>query len=168
MPGVGAPRILVAGIGDDSHGDDGFGPAVVRRLPSRGVTDVARVVDYGMRGMHLAHDLLDGWDAVVLVDAVPDRGHPGEVSVAEVEPASAGCERARGPALDPPAMDPGLMLASLQALGGLVPRVLEVDCQASAVDDGVGLTPPVAAAVEEAATQVTDLVLQLAAGRRHR
>ena len=30
-----------------------------------------RVVDYGIRGMHLAYDLLDGYDALVLVDVVP-------------------------------------------------------------------------------------------------
>ena len=29
------------------------------------------VVDYGIRGMHLAYDLLDGVDVLVLVDAVP-------------------------------------------------------------------------------------------------
>ncbi|MFD0628667.1 hypothetical protein ACFQ2K_44655 [Streptomyces sanglieri] len=36
-----------------------------------------RVVDYGIRGMHLAYDLLDGYDALVLVDAYPGAGPPG-------------------------------------------------------------------------------------------
>ena len=27
-------------------------------------------MDYGIRGMHLAYDLLDGYDALVLVDAI--------------------------------------------------------------------------------------------------
>ena len=39
-----------------------------------------RVVDYGIRGMHLAYDLLDGYDALVLVDALPGgRRRPGTV-----------------------------------------------------------------------------------------
>ncbi len=44
-----------------------------------------RVVDYGIRGMHLAYDLLDGCDALVLVDALPDRGAPGTLHVFEAD-----------------------------------------------------------------------------------
>ena len=52
-----------------------------RALPAR-----VRVVDYGIRGMHLAYDLLDRWDALVLVDALPYRGAPGRVAVLEADP----------------------------------------------------------------------------------
>ena len=45
-----------------------------------------RVVDYGIRGMHLAYDLLDGCDALVVVDALPDRGAPGHLEVLEIRP----------------------------------------------------------------------------------
>ena len=69
--------VLVAGIGNIFLSDDGFGPAVVRRLLHEGLPSVARAVDYGIRGMHLAYDLLEPWDLVVLVDALPDRGSPG-------------------------------------------------------------------------------------------
>ena len=67
-------RILVAGIGNLFLGDDGFGPEVVRRLVEPGQDPLAydvRVVDYGIRGMHLAYDQLDGYAALVLVDALP-------------------------------------------------------------------------------------------------
>ena len=43
------------------------------------------MVDYGIRGMHLAYDLLDGCDALVLVDALPDRGAPGTLHVFEAD-----------------------------------------------------------------------------------
>ena len=53
-------------------GDDGFGPEVVRHLAAGPpLPDDVRVVDYGIRGMHLAYDLLDGYDALVLIDALP-------------------------------------------------------------------------------------------------
>lgn len=69
-----ATRVLVAGIGNLFLGDDGFGPEVVRRLArDGGMPPQVRVVDYGIRGMHLAYDLLDGYDALVLVDAYPGR-----------------------------------------------------------------------------------------------
>lgn len=166
----GAPRILVAGIGNIFLSDDGFGPEVVRRLPPGGLGGGSRVVDYGIRGMHLAYDLLDGWDALVLVDAVPDRGCPGAVSVLELDPAGAvdpagaaepADDGVRAAGVDAHSMDPGAMLASLQALGGTVPRVLLVGCQAAAVGEGIGLTPLVAAAVDEAAARVTGLVEEL-------
>ena len=69
-------RILVAGIGNIFLGDDGFGSEVVRHVPVRQDDSGVRVVDYGIGGMHLAYDLLDDWDALVLVDAVPESRQP--------------------------------------------------------------------------------------------
>ncbi|MGH8964460.1 MAG: hydrogenase maturation protease, partial [Actinomycetes bacterium] len=54
--------ILVAGIGNIFLGDDGFGPEVMRHVPERIADTRVRLVDYGIRGMHLAYDLLDGYD----------------------------------------------------------------------------------------------------------
>ena len=44
-----------------------------------------RVIDYGIRGMHLAYDLLEEWDTLVLVDAVPSRGKPGTLHVFQAD-----------------------------------------------------------------------------------
>ena len=81
-----AERTLVAGIGNIFLGDDGLGCEVVRRLSQADLPAGVRVVDYGIRGLHLAYDLLDGCDRLVLVDALPERGAPGhlEVLVADV------------------------------------------------------------------------------------
>ncbi len=71
-------RILIAGIGNIFLGDDGFGPEVLRHVCGRvDGSDGVRATDYGIGGMHLAYDLLEDWDALVLVDAIPDRGSPG-------------------------------------------------------------------------------------------
>ena len=72
-------RILVAGIGNIFLGDDGFGPEVVRHLAAEPspLPDQVRLVDYGIRGLHLAYDLLPGFDALVLIDAQPGAGNPG-------------------------------------------------------------------------------------------
>ena len=63
--------MLVAGIGNIFLGDDGFGVEVAQRLRRRPARDGVRVEDFGIRGVHLAYELLDGYDALVLVDAVP-------------------------------------------------------------------------------------------------
>jgi hydrogenase maturation protease len=43
-------------------------------------------------------------------------------------------------------------------LGGSVDRILVVGCQPAALDDGIGLSPEVAAAVGPAVTMVGDVV----------
>jgi hydrogenase maturation protease len=155
MTGRPAPRILVAGIGNVFRTDDGFGCDVVRRLAADPCPAGVRVTDYGIRGLHLAYDLLDPWDALVLVDALPDRGDVGSVAVLDVGPEDVG----QGRPVDAHGMDPATVLASLAALGGsLPPRTVVVGCQVGDTGDGMGLTPPVAAAVEEAVRTVRELV----------
>jgi hydrogenase maturation protease len=72
---VTAHRTPVAGVGNVFLGDDGFGVEVAQRLMSRPQPDGVQVTDFGVRGVHLAYDLLDGCDLLVLVDAAP-RGEP--------------------------------------------------------------------------------------------
>lgn len=152
------PNILVAGIGNLFLTDDGFGPEVARRLQEHGLpTPGVKVVDYGIRGMHLAYDLLDGVDALVIVDALPGDGLPGEVTVLEVGPADV-----TGGGLDTHGMDPVTVLTSLQALGGTMPPTYVVGCRPESVEEGIGLTPTVADAVPIAADAVKRLVQRLA------
>jgi len=154
------PRILVAGIGNIFLGDDGFGSEVARRLARLPMPDGVRVVDYGIRGMHLAYDLLDGYDALILVDALPGSRTPGDLTVLEVGPDDVG-----EAALDAHGMDPVAVLASLGALGGELPRTFVVGCQPFGVGDGMGLTPAVSQSVDAAVTLVTRLVDDLFAQR---
>ncbi|MBV9091989.1 MAG: hydrogenase maturation protease [Mycobacteriaceae bacterium] len=153
-------RILVAGLGNIFLSDDGFGPEVVRRGCDRLARPGVRVVDYGIRGMHLAYDLLDGWDALILIDAVPGRGSPGTVHVFEADheiPSGTA-------ALDAHSMDPAAVFASLRALGGAAPYTVVVGCEAATVDEGIGLSEHVAAAVEGAVAVVEEVLAGLLSG----
>ena len=78
-------RTLVAGVGNVFLRDDAFGCEVVRLLATHPVPDGVEVRDFGIRGVHLAYDLLDGCDLFVLVDAAPRGEPPGTVTVLEVE-----------------------------------------------------------------------------------
>src|SRR6516165_10867873 len=80
-----AARILVAGIGNIFLGDDGFGSEVVRNTALPQDDPNVRVIDYGIRGTHLAYDLLEPWDTLVLVDAIPSRGKPGTLHVFQAD-----------------------------------------------------------------------------------
>ena len=152
-------RVLVAGIGNLFLGDDGFGPEVVRRLADQDALPAGvRVVDYGIRGMHLAYDLLDSCDALVLVDALPGDGAPGEIVGLEITAADFG-----GDDFDAHGMNPAAALAGLERLGGTLPPTYVVGCRIADVDEAIGLSAPVAAAVPEAIAAVRALVLRLTA-----
>jgi hydrogenase maturation protease len=157
-----AGQVLVAGIGNIFLGDDGFGPEVVRRLAEHAPDDLAgraRVVDYGIRGMHLAYDLLDGYDVLVLVDALPGDGPPGEVTVLQVGAEDLAASEPREPsAFDAHGMDPTAVLAILDALGGTLPPTYVVGCRPVSLEDGIGLSAEVAAAVPAAVETVRRLL----------
>jgi hydrogenase maturation protease len=156
--------ILVAGVGNIFLGDDGFGPEVARRLVAGSVSgplpEGVRVVDYGIRGMHLAYDLLDGVGSLVIVDALPGEGPAGTLTVLEVGPEDLGDGE-----LDAHGMDPVSVLASLGALGGELPPTYVVGCRPADLSERIGLSEPVAGAVDEAAALVLRLVAErLSAG----
>ncbi len=147
-------RVLVAGIGNLFCGDDGFGPEVVRRLAASGtLPEGVRAVDYGIRGMHLAYDLLEGYDALVIVDALPGTGNPGTLDVLEVGEGDLG-----GGAFDPHGMAPVAVLASLSDLGGSLPPTYVVGCRPADLGDGIGLSDEVEAAVPDAMQTVLVLL----------
>jgi hydrogenase maturation protease len=148
--------VLVAGIGNLFLSDDGFGPEVVRRLGTADdLPPNVKVVDYGIRGMHLAYDLLDGYAALVLVDALPGEGAPGEITVLEVSDEDLGSGD-----FDPHGMAPVAVLASVQQLGGRLPPTYVVGCRPATVEDGIGLSSAVAAAVPRAMDAVRALLTE--------
>ncbi len=150
-------RILVAGIGNIFLGDDGFGSEVVRDAALPQDDPTVQVIDYGIRGMHLAYDLLEHWDTLVLVDAVPSRGHPGTLHVFQADHESDSATTG----LDAHSMDPAAVFASLRALGGSPPYTVVVGCEAGSVEEGIGLTEPVAQAVPRAARAVNEIIAAL-------
>ncbi|MYS18702.1 hydrogenase maturation protease [Streptomyces sp. DvalAA-14] len=152
-----ADGVLVAGVGNLFLGDDGFGPEVVRQLLlAEDLPPRVRVVDYGIRGMHLAYDLLAGYEALVLVDAYPGDGPPGRLTLLEV-----GAEHLGTGEFDAHGMNPASMLANLDQLGGTLPVTYIVGCTPAGVEEGIGLSEAVAAAVPHAVDAVRTLVRRL-------
>ncbi|MFE9629853.1 hydrogenase maturation protease [Streptomyces sp. NPDC006463] len=154
-------RTLVAGIGNVFLGDDGFGVEAVRGLSAHPLPDDVEVVDFGVRGVHLAYQLLDGYDTLVLVDATARGGDPGTLYLIEADaegPAPPG-----GAVLDGHHMSPDAVLALLDTLcagtGSTPPRrTLVVGCEPASTEEGIGLSAPVAAAVPRAVRMVLELL----------
>jgi hydrogenase maturation protease len=162
-----APRILVAGIGNVFLGDDAFGVEVAERLARRGLPAGVEVMDAGIRGFDLAHALVDGYDAAILVDVTRRGGVPGTLYALDIEDAAVA-----PPVIEPHAMDPGKVLALARALGTAPARLYLVGCEPLAFGNGddiaPGLSAPVAAAVEAAMALVGSLVADIReAAARH-
>lgn len=151
-------RVLVAGIGNIFMTDDGFGVEVAQELLRRDWPDQVEVAEYGIRGVHLAYQLLDGYKALVLVDAVPMGEPPGTLAVLERQ--AGGNEDTVG-VVDAHTMSPDVVLGTLAHLGGTLERTYVVGCQPADTTEGIGLTPGVAAAVNKAADLCTDLVSEI-------
>lgn len=154
------PRILVAGIGNIFLGDDAFGVEVVGRLARRPLSEDVRVIDFGIRGLDLTYALLDDAEIVILVDALSRGEPPGTLYVLEPE-REVGEPGAEELMIDPHALAPGKVLRLAAALGSPVQRVLLVGCEPASTGEAMGLSPPVAAAVEEAIPLVEGLVARL-------
>lgn len=153
-------KILVVGVGNLLRRDDGFGVEVAKRLAARGnFPKGVKVVEVGIAGISLVQELFDGYDALIIVDAVEQGGAPGttyllEPKVPKVDSHSqkelAGCST-----------EPSKALILAKALGVLPKKVLVVGAQPEAVDElRTGLSEPVEAAAEEIVANLQVLLPQ--------
>lgn len=160
-------RVLVAGVGNVFLSDDGFGVEVARRLSEQELPAHVDVVEIGVRGVDLAYRLLDGYDGCVIVDACERGGQPGTLYRIDTRGTHTdGAKPAPQVAFDGHRMTPDAVLGLLETLsagtGARPPRSIEVvGCEPAGVEEGMGLSAPVAAAVPEA---VRLIVRMLATG----
>ena len=159
-PGSEGVRILVACVGNIFRSDDGFGVAVAAQLALKALPERVRVVDFGIRSVHLVYELLGGYDVLVLVDTVSRQvGPPGSLYVIEPDlPARDLTGEVPEVVMDAHDLSPGGVMTLVPVLGGHVDRILVVGCQPGSLEDGIGLTEAVAGAVVPAAAMVLDVV----------
>jgi hydrogenase maturation protease len=157
-------RTLVAGVGNVFLRDDAFGVEVVRLLGEQPRDDGVEIRDFGIRGVHLAYELLNGCDLFVLIDAAPRGAAPGTVSVIDVElpdPATF-----TSPVIDAHSLTPDSIFALLASLGGKPGRSLLVACEPADVSAGMGLTDPVTEALPHAVRAVEEILAQASSDER--
>ena len=155
-------RILVAGIGNIFLGDDGFGVEVVRRLAKRALPAGVEIADFGIRGMDLAYALMDGYDAVIMVDIASRSEAPGTLYLIQVQSEEGQAD------IDTHGMDPVKVLNLARELGAEPIPTYVVACEPQTVIDGaqtvdviVELTEPVRQAIDKAVELVEATILNI-------
>ncbi|MCA1564383.1 MAG: hydrogenase maturation protease [Acidobacteria bacterium] len=156
-------RILIAGVGNVLRGDDGFGVEVAQALGRRnnlphGVT----VFEGGIAGIPLVQELMDGYDALIVADAVERGGAPGTIYLIEpdiIDPATMAPAALHATLADAHYTEPSQVLVLAKALGVLPPRVYVVGCQPAGYDElGAELSDEVRAAVGVALNRIEALI----------
>lgn len=147
-------RVLVAGFGNVLRGDDGFGVVASRALMAR--TDLppkVKVIEVGISGITLVQELRDGYDGLIILDAVSRGGEPGTLYFLEPEiedPASFQGLGLYECMADIHQTDPSKALLLARALGVLPRKILVIGCQPQGCDElGAELSEPVQRAVEK-------------------
>lgn len=152
-------RTLIAGFGNVLRGDDGFGVEVLRRLGERGVSsEVVELLDVGTGGIRLAQELMTPYDRLIIIDATTRGGAPGTVYTLVVDDVAPTSE------IDMHTTVPSRALEVARAFVPLPAQIYLIGCEPGSVDElTTDLSPPVAAAVQEAVRRVEEL-LSVAAG----
>lgn len=147
-------RTLIAGFGNELRGDDGFGVVVVRRLEEQNAArNGVDLIEIGTGGLRLAQELLQGYDRLIVVDAMCRGGTPGTVYLLHVDEVDA----ARS--IDMHLVIPARAMSVAQALGALPANVIMVGCEPADVDElTFQLSPSVAAAVPLALEKIAELM----------
>jgi len=157
-------RTMVAGVGNVFLRDDAFGVEVVRLLAEQPCPEGVEIRDFGIRGIHLVYELLNGCDLFILVDAAARGEAPGTVTVIEVELPTV--DKMDRPVMDAHSMNPDAIFALLASLGGRPGRSLVVACEPAEIDAGMGLSDPVQEALPHAVRAVQEILAEAAAASR--
>jgi hydrogenase maturation protease len=152
-------RILIAGVGNVLRGDDGFGIEVLHRLQQTLAVEGVEYFESGIAGISLVQKLMDGFDALIIVDALDRGAAPGQVFVLEPDAESLNTPPSRREATDLHQANPEVVLRMAAALKVLPSRAWIVGCQAADCDElGAPLTEAVARAVPAAVERVGQIV----------
>jgi hydrogenase maturation protease len=151
-------------MGNDLRQDDGFGIAVVRRFLESGAPEGVQVYESGIAGIGLVQELMDGYEALIIVDATDRDAEPGTVFLLEADvPAQEELteENRQKFLADTHLTVPSQALTLASAIGVLPQSVYILGCQPKECGLGMDLSEPVERGVIEAVERLRVLLGQL-------
>jgi hydrogenase maturation protease len=158
-------KILIAGVGNVLRGDDGFGIEVANTLAESGrLSEEVSFFEAGIAGISLVQELMNGYDALVIADAVDRHEAPGTVFLIEPDIPDldttdpVGLHRAL---VDAHYTEPSRVLLLAKALGVLPARVFIIGCQPASDEFGSEMSPAVKRAIQVALERIESLIKSL-------
>ncbi len=164
MPGGAASRrVLLLGVGNTLYGDDGAGYCLVKAVEACGGVEGASVE--AVQRLNPGHfSLLEGYDAVVFVDAalLPDMPEDAEAGLVELDPGRLSEEEVAEiiRATDPHGMDPVRLLVLGYATGVYRGRGLLVAVRPRRIEFMEGLSGEVVEALSGKALRMLGEALE--------
>ncbi len=150
------PRVLIAGVGNVLQGDDGFGVELAWRLAKRALPPGVKVIETGIGGMSLVQELMQGYDAILVLDAHQQGGAAGTLRLLEPtlpDLSALDAHQLRDYFADTHYATPLRALALAARLGHLPNVVAVLGCEPEQhIDMQTHLSPVVAAALGNAET----------------
>jgi hydrogenase maturation protease len=146
-------KTLVVGIGSTIRGDDGVGVRAAREFKA-GSPDRVDVIELGTAGLSLL-DFVEGFDRLVVIDAIVTGAPPGKVYQLTGEEVGKTVHLGIGHEAD---------LPTVLSLGQKLSRHMPADVVVVAIEAGdistfsEELTPEVASAMPEVQARLTNLV----------
>lgn len=147
---------LIAGFGNVLLGDDGFGVEVIKRLDKMALPDHVQTMDVGIGGLDLVLRLQNGFDEVIIVDAVRRGQAPG--TLYQFTPSAAELDRENNEPLNPHVAEPLAAMRMAKTLGALPAVINVVGCEPQSCAPGIGLSAPVSAAIDPAVQAISQSV----------
>jgi hydrogenase maturation protease len=156
-------RVLIACVGNVLRGDDGFGVAVSEELERGGpLPHGVDLIETGIGGLSIVQQLMDGYDTLIVVDALARGAKPGTLVVAEPhvpDPAAMPVDQWRAQFSNLHLAEPSRVLLMARAAGVLPARVILVGCEPQTCEEySQTLSSPVQTAVAVAAARVRELL----------
>lgn len=154
-------KILVAAFGSYLRGDDSFGIRLLYEVErDLGRYDNIDLLEAGTNGMLLVQQLLDKYDALIILDAVTMGGDPGQLYVMKVEGVEDSEEYAASLA-QLHEVNPQSALYIAKAIGVLPEDVFIVGCEPANTDLDLGLSADVKNCMAKAKDALKHLVASL-------
>ncbi|MGI8735276.1 MAG: hydrogenase maturation protease [Pyrinomonadaceae bacterium] len=161
-------KILIAGVGNELRGDDGFGVAVAQNLlETNKYGSEVTVFEAGIAGIALVQELMSGYDLLIIADTIHRGGLPGTIYV--IEPQVPELDEKSSNELhqslaDAHYSDPSKVLILAKALKVLPPKVFLIGCEPAGYDElGADLSPQVQRAVQVTLEKIESLISDFSA-----
>lgn len=149
---VGQPHTLILGVGNTLYGDDGLGVRVAERLARETLPGGVIVEIAGLDGVDLVLRM-EGWQRVILIDAVQMGAKPGTWRHFKPEEVKLIAE-GQGFSLHESGVASALELA--QALGKLPNEVIIYGVEPETLEVSEELSPSVQAAIPDLTQHILD------------